>query len=470
MPHSLSPAAVDGTPTYLLVFAYNQQGHELREVEFRCLMDLFLPAACPRDCYTFNWFAGKSNDNVFAYVQTMQVDALRQVASRIILLKELYLLLSHGDTPELCAAAAAGRAAELVRDSLQGGKSFRLDVRAFARKLTLEQQHTIRHVVMQQLAIAIDAPVSLSCPAVSLCVWLNAPHHDHLSHTPHCWLGLHIASCTAACAIADSFSLKKRPFLSPTAMPAAHSCIMANCAHVARNRLTWDPFCGSGSIMLICSRFGAQTIGSDIDYRVLHGGRCNSKQQGSKEVSLIDNFTFYNLPPPAMLLHADIGHLPLRASMQVDAVVCDPPYGVRAGTMCTAASSSAGGDGSAAVVSLNGNIAGTSSQGLVDVMSTFLHVSAYHLRIGGRLVFWQPTTEFKDFSDVARHPAFDLLYAPLEIIHEAWSRRLVVMVKVREYETGMVADVKPAAVAAAHFKNADRSDEAVRRRRHDQDN
>jgi tRNA (guanine10-N2)-methyltransferase len=239
---------------------------------------------------------------------------------------------------------------------------------------------------------------------------------------------------------------------------------MANCAHISRNCLSWDPFCGSGSIMLICARFGAETIGSDIDYRVLHGGRCNSKQQGSKEVSLVDNFTFYKLPPPAMLLHADIGHMPLRASMQVDAIVCDPPYGVRAGIMCTAASTIVG---STDAVSHNVNIAGTSSQGLDDVMSTFLHVSAHHLRIGGRLVFWQPTTEYKDFSGVAGHPAFDLLYAPLEMIHETWSRRLVIMVKVREYETGMVATVKPETVAAAHFKSAERSDEAVRRRQHD---
>jgi tRNA (guanine10-N2)-methyltransferase len=463
----MSNADAAGAPTYLLVFAYNHQGHEMREVEFRCLMDLFIPSSCEQGSYTFHWFAEKSHDNVFAYVQTQHVDALQQVASRIILLKEIYLLLSHGETPELCAAAAAGSCAESVRQLMCGGKSFRLDVRAFARKVTLEQQGFIRSAVMDVLKF--DAPVSLSCPAVSLAVWLNAPHHDEIGFVPHCWLGLHVASCTAGCAIADSFSLKKRPFLSPTAMPAAHSCIMANCAHITRNCLSWDPFCGSGSIMLICSRFGAETVGSDIDYRVLHGGRCNSKQKGSKEVSLVDNFDFYKLPPPVMLLHADIGHLPLRASMQVDAIVCDPPYGVRAGIMCTAASTSVGGGNVADAVSLNGNTAGTSSQGLDDVMSTFLHVSAHHLRTGGRLVFWQPTTEYKDFADVARHPAFELLYAPLEMIHESWSRRLVVMVKVREYEAGMVADVKPAAVAAAHFKNAERSDEALRRRQHDQD-
>ncbi len=457
-------------PTYLLVFAYNHPGLEMREVEFRSLRDMFLPASCPRDCYCFDWFADQSPGNVFAYVQTMQIDAIVQVASRVILLKEVYRLLSHGDTPELCAAAAVGRSAELVRQLLHGGSTFRLDVHAFGRRLTMQQQHDARRVVMDVLAV--DAPVSLSCPTVSLALWLNSPHQDQPDYRPHCWFGLHVVSCTAGCTIADSFSLKKRPFLSPTAMPAAHSCIMANCAHVTRNSLSWDPFCGSGSIMLICARFGAETIGSDIDYRVLHGGRCNSKQRGSKEVSLVDNFEFYKLPPPAMLLHADIGHLPWRVSMQVDAIVCDPPYGVRAGIMCSATSSTAGGSGNDADAAVHrAKFAGTSAQGLDDVMSTFLHVSAHHLRMGGRLVFWQPTTQYEDFSDVVTHPSFELMYAPLEMIHEnIWSRRLVVMVKVREFEAGMVASVKPANVAAAHFKRADRSDEAVRSRQHDQGN
>jgi tRNA (guanine10-N2)-methyltransferase len=447
--------------TYFLVFAWNEHGHEIRETEFRCLMDLFLPPDRKHD-YTFDWYGGQSYNNAFAYVHTEHIDALLKVASRIILLKEIYQLLSHGETSELCADAVVGTSTELVQKLVQGGNSFSLVVRAFGCKLKNEQQELIRRDFINKMNI--EAPVCLSHPNVSLTVWLNAPHHAQSDFKPHCWLGLHIASCTAGCAIANSFSLKKRPFLSTTAMPATYSCIMANCAHVSSGSLTWDPFCGSASIMLICARFGAETIGSDIDYRVLHGGRCNSKQKGSKEANLMENFNFYKLPRPVMLLHADIGHLPLRASMQVDAIVCDPPYGVRAGIMCGGTGDNTDGGTEDKTDYGNRNIGhqGTSVQGLDDILTTFLDASAFHLRRFGRLVFWQPTSNIEDCSDIPSHPAFDVLHAPSQMVHkDIWSRRLVVMVKVREYEAGMVANVKPATVAASHFKKAERSDSVV---------
>lgn len=443
--------------TYLLRFVWDKCGHELRETEFRCLMDMFLPPDHKHD-YTFDWHGDQSYNNVFAYVRTEHIDALHMVALQIILLKEIYQLLSHGETPELCADAAVGASTELVQQLMQDENSFRLDVSAFGCKLKKEQQELIRRDFITKLKI--DAPVCLDRPGVSLAVWLNAPHHAQSDFKPHCWLGLHITSCTAGCAIADSFSLKKRPFLSTTAMPANYSCIMANCAHVSSNSLTWDPFCGSASIMLICARFGAKTIVSDIDYRVLHGGRCNSKQKGSKEATMVDNFDFYKLPRPVMLLQADIGNLPFRSSMQVDAIVCDPPYGVRASIMCGGTGDNTGDNTDGG--SRNIGHQGTSVQGLDDVLKKLLHVSAIHIKMGGRLVFWQPTSDIKNYSNIPSHPAFQVLHASSQMVHDGiWSRRLIVMVKVREYEAGMVAKVEPATVAASHFKKTDRSDSVV---------
>ncbi len=33
--------------------------------------------------------------------------------------------------------------------------------------------------------------------------------------------------------------------------------------------LVWDPYCGTGSILLAAARFGAHVMGGDIDMRVL---------------------------------------------------------------------------------------------------------------------------------------------------------------------------------------------------------
>lgn len=229
---------------YLLVFAYKGDAPEIPETEFRSLMDMFLSPA-DKSGYTFNWHGGTFNNNAFAYVRTVHNDALRMVASRIILLKEIYQLLSHGETPELCADAAVGLSTELVQQLVQGGKSFSLVVRSFGCTLNKEQKDLIRRDFMTK--IKIEAPVCLSKPDVPLAVWLTVPNQAQSNPKPHCWFGVHIMSCTAGSAIVDSFSLKNRQFLSPTAMPASLSCIMANCAQVRPGFLTWDPFCGSGS-------------------------------------------------------------------------------------------------------------------------------------------------------------------------------------------------------------------------------
>lgn len=51
------------------------------------------------------------------------------------------------------------------------------------------------------------------------------------------------------------------------------------------------------------------------------------------------NFDDYGLPQPVGLLRADLHRLPLRPGLEevLDAIVCDPPYGVRAGGRKTAA-------------------------------------------------------------------------------------------------------------------------------------
>ena len=124
----------------------------------------------------------------------------------------------------------------------------------------------------------------------------------------------------------------------------------------------------------------------------------------------------YGLLQP-LLFRANIGHLPF-GHFKVDAIVGDPPYGVRAGTLDTSASG---------------------RQELLQIIALLLEAAAKHLRIGGRLVFFQPTTEYGEFSDEVKHPALQLLYSPIEHIHDSWSRRLVVMKKVRECEAGMTA-------------------------------
>lgn len=50
-----------------------------------------------------------------------------------------------------------------------------------------------------------------------------------------------------------------------------------------------DPFVGTGSILVACANFGAFTVGTDIDTRVL---------KGKEGTNLFANFDQYKLPHP----------------------------------------------------------------------------------------------------------------------------------------------------------------------------
>ena len=394
----------------LLVFTYPSNQHELRLVEFACLVQMF---SSSETSITFRWFGGESKDNVFAIVETNDIDLLHKVASRCVMLRDIYILLAQGETPEQCAAAIPLLCPELA-ELQKGVGSFRLDVNTFGTKLSPAFKEDVRRIFMPKLGIS--APVSLSDPTVTLAVYMNGSHTGE-DFQAQCWLCLHLVFCVKGPRNVEKLSLKKRPFMSPTAMPSFQAAIMANCAQIREGCFSWDPFCGSGSIILMCAEMEALVIGSDMDWRYFKTGLSNAKKGGSKEANLRENFVHYGLPQP-LLVRADIGHLPFGNLFKVDAIVCDPPYGIRAGTLDTSDSG---------------------RQELLQIIVLLLEAAAKHLRIGGRLVFWQPTTEYGEFSDEVKHPSLRLLHAPLERIHDSWSRRLVVMVKEKEFVEGMKA-------------------------------
>ena len=128
---------------------------------------------------------------------------------------------------------------------------------------------------------------------------------------------------------------------------------MANQAMVAPGDLVYDPFVGSGSIALACSYFGATVLGSDLDQRVLRGfgvGRKTynkdvnqlikqklkgdnttttaSKTEENPRYDIFTNFNHYGLPCPEIFAQ-DALKPTLRANTSLDAIVCDPPYGIR---------------------------------------------------------------------------------------------------------------------------------------------
>ncbi|KAF9784413.1 tRNA guanosine-2'-O-methyltransferase [Thelephora terrestris] len=121
-----------------------------------------------------------------------------------------------------------------------------------------------------------------------------------------------------------TFSVKTREYYGNTSMDAEISLLMANQALAAPGRLIYDPFVGTGSMAYTCAHFGSLFIGSDIDGRQMRGkdsspGIIRSANQYGVTSRILD------------LLTMDVTQHPWRVGGLFDAIVTDPPYGIRAG-------------------------------------------------------------------------------------------------------------------------------------------
>jgi len=137
----------------------------------------------------------------------------------------------------------------------------------------------------------------------------------------------------------SKYNLKLRPYLGPTSTDHELALLMANQGQVSAGDFVYDPFVGTGSIAAALQHFGAFVFGSDLDIRVIKGygvGRKTKNQiKGLDDIKKFDintNFQYYGLPLPDFWVQ-DMNTPMLATNRPIfDAIVCDPPYGVRART------------------------------------------------------------------------------------------------------------------------------------------
>lgn len=96
---------------------------------------------------------------------------------------------------------------------------------------------------------------------------------------------------------------------------------------------------------------------------------------------------------------------------------------------------------------------------LKDLLST----AAKLLVMGGRLVFWMPSTiEYRE-SDLPRHPCFKLISNSLQQITLRWGRRLITMEKCAEYDPAVHENLTSEELGQIAPTHADFADYALRR-------
>lgn len=368
--------------------------------------------------------------HIVCFLELRSVEEARNVCQRCLLIRTILIPLGHGrDIDECVASTDCASTWTICEDMCQTEKprTFKCVVESFGRKYQTAEQVKLMEKFGAVLFDRFVGEVQLKIPDEEF--WIvedafpTAGHKMGVERTGprQVLLGRFVAS--GAAALGHLYHLRHRNLLGPTSTNAELSFVMANMAHICPGSVVLDPFCGTGSILVSCAARGAVVVGADLDMQVLRG------QKMSPSAAMDVNFAQYGLPRPAGVLRSDLLQSCFQKRPWVDAIICDPPYGVREGARsirCDGYNRPAG--------RTTAYVPGLERVKFVDMLSGLLSFAAGQLVPGGRLVYWLPTTVDYQDSDVPSSPAFRLTANCDQPMTMRMHRRLITMVRLSDAE------------------------------------
>ncbi|XP_076177877.1 tRNA (guanine(10)-N(2))-methyltransferase TRMT11 isoform X2 [Ptiloglossa arizonensis] len=310
-------------------------------------------------------------------------------------------------------------------------KSFKVIVETFCKHFS--QREKVNKIESFSY-LPLEGPVKLNNPDTTLCyIEFYGLNPNNIPDIPYeLFFGRWITSGQRD--LIRKLSLKTRKFIGNTSMDPQLSLIMANQALVQKGDIVLDPFVGTGSLLVAASHFGGYTIGTDIDFLMLHGRtrptRISQKAR-EKDESIAANMNQYGKSSYYIDVVVSDFSVPLwRSDMYIDAIITDPPYGIREATE------------KIGTMKLNpvieehqvsSHIPSKIGYGLSEIYKDLLSFSAKHLKMNGRLVCWFPL--FRDqYSDnqLPTHPCLQLIANSEQVLSNYTSRRLLTYKKIKD--------------------------------------
>ncbi|KAJ2608780.1 hypothetical protein H4S08_004322 [Coemansia sp. RSA 1365] len=406
-------------PKFIVYFAHWHEDFRLAELEALTLLE---------DVVVEYDQANYTSKSPFLIVEIESALQAAKLVRRGILVKSIVEYWGSGSTyDELFAEVKQ----QPERWTEHKNSSFKFTVDGFGKSLSQEEKIS---TIESFSFLGFEGPIRMKDPSVEflVCEEYGESHKPSSSEKPRrIWFGRIVGRGSRD--LIDKFDVKKRKYLGNTTMDAELSLIMANQALARSGSLVYDPFVGTGSFLMTCSHFGACSMGSDIDGRQIRGTA--GFRRGVDGINA--NLKQYQLQDRVLdTVVFDVCHNPWRNGALFDAIVTDPPYGVRAGAKRLGRKNGTIPERSLKVVDGKEShkradyYPPTIPYEMSDVVSDLLEFAAEKLVVGGRLVYWLPTVanEYEP-EDVPAHPALRLV-ANSEQPFGGWSRRLITMQKV----------------------------------------
>ncbi|CAI8036302.1 tRNA (guanine(10)-N2)-methyltransferase homolog [Geodia barretti] len=270
--------------TYLCLFA--QQHPEFR------LPELLSLASVTKSEVKFDELS-YSKTNPLLLVHFPSEESACRIAARSLLIRSLFELWGSGRNHDELEASVNKLPSEFTDRYRRSDYTFKVVVRGFSRKCSAEKQLQL-YERLSYLPLA--GKVNLSNPDYEF--HLLEDYGDNPNEAPmephRVFVGRLISHGQRH--LIQKYAVKNRHFIGNTSMDAQLSLIMANMAQVKEGSLVFDPFVGTGSLLVAGAHFGGFGMGADIDYPLIHGrGICITVQYISAHFMRIKNHVQHQL-------------------------------------------------------------------------------------------------------------------------------------------------------------------------------
>ncbi|XP_029509406.1 tRNA (guanine(10)-N2)-methyltransferase homolog isoform X2 [Oncorhynchus nerka] len=373
----------------------------------------------------------------FWLLNGLSEEDVNSIMARTVCAKSAFELWGHGRTHSELRNSLLKYPTENMSPFLQKDSTYKINVYTFNK--TLEFEDRIKKIDAMEY-LTFEGRVNLRNPKHIFCLLedYGTDPNDIPDEPLYIYFGRWIADGQRE--LIRSHSVKNRHFIGNTSMDAGLSFIMANHARVKAHDLVYDPFVGTGSLLVACSHFGAYVCGTDIDYNTIHGigkaSRKNQKWRGPDE-NIRANLRQYGSEKLYVdVLVSDASKPIWRDGVLFDTIITDPPYGIRESTRRTGSQKD-----SVNSVKPSEDYVGDShvpvsmAYHLSDIFTDLLNFSAQHLVIGGRLVYWLPIYRPEYCEEMVPLNACLRLVSNCEqTLSSHTSRRLITMEKIKEPE------------------------------------
>ncbi|XP_011146251.1 tRNA (guanine(10)-N2)-methyltransferase homolog [Harpegnathos saltator] len=375
----------------------------------------------------------KPKEHPYWIIDLPDENIIYKIASRAVSLRFCLELWAQGKQTEDLHNSLKAYTAENSKTFIGDKRSFKIIVETFCKHFSqCEKVNKIESFSY----LPLEGPVKLKNPDFTLYyIEYYGLDPNSIPEKPYDYFfGRWIADGQRE--LIQKLSLKTRKFIGNTSMDPQLSLIMANQAQVKKGDLVFDPFVGTGSLLISASQFGGYTFGTDIDFMMLHGRtrptRISQKTREKDENIAANMFQYGTSSCYIDVVVADFSYPLWRSGLQIDAIITDPPYGIREATERIG------------TMKINpiieehqatSHIPSKIDYGLNQIYKDLLCFSAKHLKYNGRLVCWYPLFRDQYVEDqLPAHPCLELVANSEQILSNYTSRRLLTYKKLKEPE------------------------------------